>query len=206
MNDHFYRRAQFLVSAASAKQFPESQAREIAFAGRSNAGKSSAINALCDNRSLCRTSKTPGRTQLINFFSIDEHHCLVDLPGYGFAQVPEAMRRDWQKLMEKYLSKRANLVGLVIIMDIRHPLKDTDWQMIEWCRHFGTPLHVLLTKADKLKKSEAEKNLKAVSTALEEAGLEATLQTFSATKRYGIEDLQSVLDEWFERTPQTEDS
>ncbi|VAW65945.1 GTP-binding protein EngB, partial [hydrothermal vent metagenome] len=149
---NYYRRASFLTSASQPSQFPEHAMLEVGFAGRSNAGKSSAINTLCDQKALARISKTPGRTQLINFFPFDDERCLVDLPGYGYAKVPEKMRREWQKLMESYLGERQQLRGLIIIMDIRHPLKDYDVQMLEWCEDMNTPAHILLTKADKLKK------------------------------------------------------
>ncbi|MDQ1362436.1 MAG: GTP-binding protein, partial [Pseudomonadota bacterium] len=128
--NNYYHRALFLISAAKPAQFPKDAAAEVAFAGRSNAGKSSALNTLCQNRNLARTSKTPGRTQLVNFFDLDEQRRLVDLPGYGYAKVPEAVRLGWQKLMENYLGGRSNLRGLVIIMDIRHPLTDYDWRML----------------------------------------------------------------------------
>jgi GTP-binding protein len=195
---NYYQRAQFLTSASKASQFPQDNRREVAFAGRSNAGKSSAINTLCMNKSLARTSKTPGRTQLINFFPLDEERCLVDLPGYGYAKVPEAVRREWQSLMEDYLSKRENLAGLVMIMDIRHPLKDYDLQMLEWCQHFGTPVHILLTKADKLKKGPASQSLLQVRKTLKEEGIDATVQIFSALNKTGLEELQGVLNGWYQ--------
>ena len=147
---NYYKQTQFLTSASQASQFPELDGIEIAFAGRSNAGKSSSINTLCDTTNLARTSKTPGRTQLINFFTLDDDRRLVDLPGYGYAKVPNRIRKDWQKLMETYLSERKQLTGLVIIMDIRHPMKDYDLQMLEWCQHFEISIHILLTKAREL--------------------------------------------------------
>jgi len=195
---NYYRLASFLTSASNASQFPEHEMLEVGFAGRSNAGKSSAINALCDQKALARISKTPGRTQLINFFPFSEAHCLVDLPGYGYAKVPEKMRREWQKLMESYLGERRQLRGLVIIMDIRHPLKDYDVQMLEWCEDMNTPVHVVLTKADKLKKGAASKQLLGVKKALKDADFGASVQMFSALKKTGITELQQVLDAWFE--------
>ena len=194
---NYYQRSQFLTSASKASQFPAEDGIEVAFAGRSNAGKSSAINTLCDNKTLARTSKTPGRTQLVNFFSIDEQRRLVDLPGYGYAKVPEQMRRDWQKLMESYLSKRRVLHGLVVIMDIRHPLKDYDLQMLEWCQHFGIPAHILLTKADKLKRGPALQTLQKVKKLLKDEDLNPSIQLFSALNKQGVEELHDKLNEWY---------
>ena len=195
---NYYQRARFLLSTSKASQFPPPQGLEVAFAGRSNAGKSSALNCLCNNKNLARTSKTPGRTQLINFFSLDDERRLVDLPGYGYAKVPEQMRREWQKLMEDYLGKREILTGLVVIMDIRHPLKDYDLQMLEWCQHFGTATHILLTKADKLKRGPAMQALQKVRNTLKKEGFDTTAQIFSALNKDGVEDLQSKLNEWFQ--------
>ncbi len=195
---NLYRQAQFLTSASQQSQLPDNTQLEVAFAGRSNAGKSSAINTLCEQKALARTSKTPGRTQLINFFSLDESRCLVDLPGYGYAKVPEKMRREWQQLMESYLGQRQQLKGLVVIMDIRHPLKDYDMQMLEWCNYMQTPVHVLLTKADKLKKGAASKQMLMVKKAISEAGYEVTVQMFSALNKSGVDELKRVLDHWME--------
>lgn len=195
---NYYRQAKFLTSASQSKQFPEVDAIEVAFAGRSNSGKSSAINALCDIKNLARISKTPGRTQLINFFTLDEQRYLVDLPGYGYAKVPEKIRREWQKLMENYLSKRENLYGLVIIMDIRHPLKEYDLQMLDWCQHYETPTHILLTKADKLKRGPALQSLANVKKALKAEDLPASVQIFSALKGTGLDELQAKLNEWYQ--------
>ena len=195
---NYYQRAKFLISASQSSQFPTEQGFEVAFAGRSNAGKSSALNALCDNKNLARTSKTPGRTQLINFFSLDEQRRLVDLPGYGYAKVPENMRREWQQLMEDYLSNRPYLVGLVIIMDIRHPLKDYDLQMLQWCQHFGTASHVILTKADKLKRGPAQQSLLSVKRTLKDEGFDTSVQVFSALNKTGIDVLQAKLNSWYQ--------
>lgn len=196
-DNRYYRQAHFLISAGKANQFPQN-GREVAFAGRSNAGKSSAINTLCDNKGLARTSKTPGRTRLINFFELDEENRLVDLPGYGFAKVPVAMKNEWQKLMTQYLSDQQALQGLVVIMDIRHPLNDYDWQMLEWCHHFQLPAHVLLTKADKLKRG-AQQNCKLqTQKQLKEAGIDASVQIFSALKKTGLDELVEKLNEWLE--------
>jgi len=197
VNNRFYRQAHFLVSAGNPKQFPK-YGIEVAFAGRSNAGKSSAINTLCDNKTLARTSKTPGRTRLVNFFELDEKHRLVDLPGYGFAKVPLAIKQEWEKLMTQYLSEQQALNGLVVIMDIRHPLNDYDWQMLQWCQHFNLPVHVLLTKADKLKRGAQQNSKLLVQKKLKEANLNASVQVFSALKKIGLDELVAKLDEWFE--------
>ena len=195
VDNRFYRQAHFLISAGNAKQFPQ-HGFEVAFAGRSNAGKSSAINTLCDNKTLARTSKTPGRTRLVNFFELDEERRLVDLPGYGYAKVPVAMKNEWQKLMTQYLSEQQALNGLVVIMDIRHPLNDFDWQMLEWCDHFNLPAHVLLTKADKIKRG-AQQNCKLqTQKQLKEAGINASVQTFSALKKTGLDELVAKLNGW----------
>jgi len=204
--NNYYHRSQFLTSAIQPSQFPEPEGYEVAFAGRSNAGKSSAINTLCQNKSLARTSKTPGRTQLINFFTLDEQRRLVDLPGYGYAKVPEKMRLQWQKLMESYLGQRSNLCGLVIIMDIRHPMKDYDLQMLDWCHHFGTSSHIVLTKADKLKRGPALQVRQDIIKQCQQEGFNTSVQIFSALKNTGLEDLQLILDSWFELGEEQENS
>ena len=195
VDNRFYRKTHFLISAGNATQFP-ANGLEVAFAGRSNAGKSSAINTLCDNKGLARTSKTPGRTRLVNFFEIDEEHRLVDLPGYGFAKVPLAMKNEWQKLMTDYLSDQKALNGLVVIMDIRHPLNDTDWQMLQWCDHFDLPAHVLLTKADKIKRGAQQNSKLKTQKLLKEANIGASVQTFSALKKTGLDELVIKLNNW----------
>jgi GTP-binding protein len=195
IDNRFYRQAHFLISAGNAQQFPQ-QGIEVAFAGRSNAGKSSAINTLCDNKSLARTSKTPGRTRLVNFFELDETRRLVDLPGYGFAKVPVAIKKEWEKLMTQYLSDQQALSGLVIIMDIRHPLNDYDWQMLQWCDHFNLPAHVLLTKADKIKRGAQQNSKLQTQKQLKEEGINASVQTFSALKKTGLDELVVKLNGW----------
>ncbi len=195
INNRFYRQAHFLISAGDAKQFPH-DGMEVAFSGRSNAGKSSAINVLCDNKSLARTSKTPGRTRLVNFFELDEKRRLVDLPGYGFAKVPVAMKNEWEKLMTQYLSEQQPLKGLVVIMDIRHPMNDYDWQMLEWCQHFQLPAHVLLTKADKIKRGAQQNSLLKTRKELKDANIEASVQVFSALKKTGLDELVVKLNAW----------
>lgn len=197
-NGTAYRRAQFLISAAKLAQCPADEGIEVAFAGRSNAGKSSAINALCDQKALARTSRTPGRTQLLNFFTLDEQRRLVDLPGYGYAAVAENIKRTWQGALADYLEQRQCLKGLVLVMDSRHPLKDYDVQMLEWANHIDLPVHVLLTKVDKLNRQESERSLKRVQEALREFSVEFTAQLFSSLKRWGVDEAHARLDRWFE--------
>ncbi len=193
-----YHQAQFLLSALQLKDAPPDEGCEIAFAGRSNAGKSSAINAITNQNSLARTSKTPGRTQMLNFFTLDESHRFVDLPGYGYAKVPEDVQKNWGKALETYLQKRQSLRGVFILMDIRRPLTDLDWQMIELCRHCTLPLHIALTKADKLSRGAAKGTLQKVqATLLREAGeAEISVQLFSAPHKSGIEEAHALLDRW----------
>ena len=198
-DNRFYRQARFLISAGKAKQFPVT-GMEVAFAGRSNAGKSSAINTLCDNKGLARTSKTPGRTRLVNFFQLDDQRRIVDLPGYGFAKVPIAMKQEWERLMTQYLSEQHALRGLVVIMDIRHPLNDYDWQMLEWCHHYQLPAHVLLTKADKIKRGAQQSSKLKTQQLLQKAGIDASVQIFSALKKTGLDELVRKLDDWLELT------
>ena len=193
-----YHQAKFINSAPRLQDAPPDQGLEIAFAGRSNAGKSSAINALVRQTALARVSKTPGRTQLLNFFEIDAKRKLVDLPGYGYAKVPEAIKKDWGKMMETYLSQRQALAGIVLVMDIRQPLTDFDWQMIEWCQHGNLRIHIILTKADKLNFGAAKNTLLQVQKELSHLEIGVTLQLFSALKKTGIDDIHKVLDNWFE--------
>ncbi|WOX03921.1 ribosome biogenesis GTP-binding protein YihA/YsxC [Microbulbifer pacificus] len=193
-----YRRAQFLTSAPTLTECPEDSGAEVAFAGRSNAGKSSAINALTNNGKLARTSKTPGRTQLINFFSLGEYQRLVDLPGYGYAKVTRTMKDEWQRHLAFYLEQRRCLKGLVLLMDIRQPLKEFDLQMLNWAVTSGLPAHILLTKADKLKNGPANNARFAVEKELKALNLftNVTVQTFSAPKRQGLEKLEQRLNQW----------
>jgi GTP-binding protein len=192
-----YRAARFLTSAPTLRECPPDIGAEVAFAGRSNAGKSSAINALTGNGKLARTSKTPGRTQLLNFFEISAAQRLVDLPGYGFAKVPIAMKVQWQKHLEHYLQARRSLRGLVLLMDIRHPLQDFDRQLLSWAGKSTMPVHILLTKADKLNFGAAKTALLGVCKELR--GQESTsIQLFSATTQAGLEELQTRLGEWLQ--------
>jgi len=190
-----YFSAQFHSSASDPYHCPESQV-EVAFAGRSNAGKSSAINTLTRNGKLARTSKTPGRTQLINHFALTDNRFLVDLPGYGYAKVSKDKQKQWQASMTRYLISRESLRGLVLVMDIRHPLTDTDWTLIELQQQGQSGLHILLTKSDKLSRNQTAIAVQKTQAALANAGVEATLQDFSALKKQGIDDVHSVLDHW----------
>ncbi len=192
-----YRQAAFLTSAAKLNQSPEDVGFEVAFAGRSNAGKSSAINTICDQKSLARTSKTPGRTQLLNFFSLDDERRIVDLPGYGFARVSENIKRQWQGTLAHYLEERECLRGLFLMMDSRHPLKDNDLQMMEWASGIELPVHILLTKSDKLKKGPASSSLLGVRKQIKSMGPDFTVQLFSSLKKTGIDQAHAKLDEWF---------
>jgi GTP-binding protein len=193
----FYHRARFLKSAASLNQCPQDTGIEVAFAGRSNAGKSSALNVLCNQKALARTSKTPGRTQLLNFFQLDEERRLVDLPGYGYAKVAASIQRQWQGALADYIQHRECLRGLILLMDVRHPLMEFDLQMLEWNIHYGLPTHILLTKADKLKRGAAKNTLLQVSKTYSDRP-EITLQLFSALKRQGVDEAHQVMDSWFE--------
>jgi GTP-binding protein len=177
--------ASFIKSAWQPQQFPGDEGTEVAFAGRSNAGKSSALNAITGRKDLARTSKTPGRTQLINFFALDGAQRLVDLPGYGYAKVPERIREHWQELLTRYVEARASLVGLVIVMDSRRPLTDFDVQMLDWSGSHGLAAHVLLTKADKLSRGESSTVLKQVRARVEGV---ATVQLFSAVAKTGVDE------------------
>ncbi len=197
--------ARFTKSASAVKNFPTDSRAEIAFCGRSNAGKSSAINALCRQNSLARTSKTPGRTQLINFFKLDGDSHLVDLPGYGYAKAPAKVQLQWQRLMENYLVNRNALCGLVLVMDIRHPLTEIDWTMIRWTKHYQRPLYILLTKVDKVNKNDTVKTLTKVTSDLEKQGFNCGVQVFSSTKKIGISQAQKKISAWLsealERAP-----
>lgn len=187
----YYPNVDYLLGAWQAHQFPADQGVEVAFAGRSNSGKSSAINAITGRLALARISKTPGRTQLINFFSLGTNQRLVDLPGYGFAKVPPAMQQHWHELMASYFEQRQSLTGLVVLMDSRHPLKDTDLQMLEWGSARRLSCHILLSKADKLTQSEGMKVIREVRAAVGEG---VSAQLFSATSRRGVDEGRRFLD------------
>ena len=189
-----FRQLQFITSAHRMDQLPDT-GFEIAFAGRSNAGKSSAINTLAGRNRVAFVSKTPGRTPLINFFRFADDAYLVDLPGYGYADVPLAVRDHWGRLLERYLQSRASLAGLVVIMDARHPLKDLDRQLIDWFTPTGRPMHVLLTKADKLSNMERIQTLRRMQDTL--GGVpQCSMQLFSSLKKTGIEEMEGVVRSW----------
>ncbi|MFT5709531.1 MAG: GTP-binding protein [Halioglobus sp.] len=191
-----YRQAQFLTSASKVSQCPADEGWEVAFAGRSNAGKSSAINSLTDNKKLARTSRTPGRTQLINFFALTETQRLVDLPGYGYAKVPMAVKNAWNKQLENYLRQRESLRGMILLMDSRHPMQPFDEQMLGWALQAHMPVHILLTKSDKLKKGPAKSTLLKLREQLSEHKELVSMQLFSALKHTGHQELIGILDTW----------
>ena len=169
---------------------------EVAFAGRSNVGKSTVINTLAGQTRLAFSSKTPGRTQHLNYFSVEPDRYLVDLPGYGYAKVPAQERLRWRTLLEGYLQQRQSLVGLVLIMDIRHPLTPLDWQFLNWFAPTGRPIHVILNKSDKLNRSTVQQTIRQVSTALAEKSLSATVDIFSSLNKIGLSPLSAVLADW----------
>ena len=186
----------FLTTVNDLRQLP-GEGLEVAFAGRSNAGKSSAINTLANHTRLAFVSKTPGRTQHINYFDFGSGRRLVDLPGYGYAEVPIAVRQHWEKLLSFYLMTRINLIGLVLIMDARRPLTDLDRQMIDWFRPTGKPIHCLLTKADKLSRQEQIKTLRSVEAVFAEDSL-LTVQLFSSLKKQGVDLVENIVGGWFD--------
>ena len=188
-----YPQANFLSSAHRVDQFVEDVGAEVAFAGRSHSGKSSAINAILNRRNLARTAKTPGRTQLINFFSVRQGQRLVDLPGYGYARVSKQLQRHWQQLLDGYFDRRHSLAGLFVVVDSRRSLGNFDWQMLDWAGRIGFPAHVLLTKADKLNREESAAALTNVRRELRD---EASAQLFSATKILGVDKARARLEEF----------
>ena len=195
VNYNPYRQARYVISAHNLKQLPDDNGMEVAFAGRSNAGKSSAINRLTDQNSLARTSKTPGRTQQIVIFDIDEHRRIADLPGYGYAKVPTKLKAHWRHVLQQYFIRRFCLRGVVLVMDIRHPLRPFDEDMLNWCEHSGVPCHVLLTKADKLNRGPSQSTLLKVRKSLP---LGATAQVFSAKNGDGLLELIRHLNSWYD--------
>ena len=191
-----YNNAAFLLSAAIVDQLPQDKGYEVAFIGRSNAGKSSAINTITNIKGLARTSKTPGRTQTINLFRLDDDHRFVDLPGYGYAKVPLAVKQRWQHALNQYLQARQCLRGLVVVMDIRHPLKELDIQLIQWGSSCQVPLHILLTKSDKLNYGTAMNTLHQVQEALNQYQEMVSVQLFSSLNRTGLDEIKAKLDAW----------
>ncbi len=192
-----YQNTHFITSAPDIRHMPEDIGIEVAFAGRSNAGKSSALNRLTNQKSLAKTSKTPGRTQLINLFKVYDNCHIVDLPGYGFAQVPLEMKKKWQQSLGEYLQKRESLKGLVVLMDIRHPMKELDQQLIYWAIDSGIPVQVLLTKADKLKSGARKATLLKIRESALAFGGEVNVDVFSSLKGIGVDQLRAKMDEWF---------
>ncbi len=199
-NSARYNIVRFDKSVPHPDQAPPDTGLEVAFAGRSNAGKSSALNRITCQKSLARISKTPGRTQHLVFFRLDEQRRLVDLPGYGFAKVPDKVKRDWSRALERYLHERQSLQGLILLMDIRHPLTDFDQQMLHWSLHANMPVHILLTKADKLKHGAAQNVLLKVQRELADLPM-VSVQLFSALKGTGLAEAQEVLDQWLDYPP-----
>ena len=192
-----FRRTTFVTSAPDISRLPNDVGAEIAIIGRSNSGKSSSINAICDQKTLAKTSRTPGRTRLINLFKVNEGKYLVDLPGYGYAQVPEQMKRQWQKAMTDYLQQRKCLCGLVVTMDIRTPLRDHDRMIIDWSIAANLPCLILLTKADKFGVNKRKEMVGEVKTQLSEFGGNFTIIAFSALSKIGIDETRNVLKNWF---------
>jgi GTP-binding protein len=197
MNKSHYQSAQFLLSVANLKQLPPDHGIEVAIIGRSNAGKSSILNQLTQNKSLARVSKTPGRTQHINLFRLDENRRIADLPGYGYAKVPPAMKQHWQELLDTYLRTRTCLKGLILVMDIRHPLREFDQQLLFWSSQSNLPVHILLNKSDKLTFGAIKKTVTEVNNKILAYANSVTVQTFSALKSTGVKELQKKMDEWF---------
>ncbi|MFW2571284.1 ribosome biogenesis GTP-binding protein YihA/YsxC [Legionella sp. 29fVS95] len=193
-----YTQASFLKSAARVEHLPADEGFEVAFAGRSNAGKSSALNCLTGIKQLARTSKTPGRTQLINLFTLDDQRRLVDLPGYGYAQVAQQVKLDWQKNLAHYLEVRQCLKGLVLLMDCRHPLKELDKMMVDWSLNRELPVHILLTKADKLSRGDVKNAVIKVRRHYQLMEEFVTVQAFSSLKKEGVDELITKLNEWFD--------
>lgn len=195
----FFHNAAFFTTVNHFGDLPLISKGEVAFAGRSNAGKSSAINTLANRTKLAFVSKTPGRTQHINYFSLDDAgHFLVDLPGYGYARVPEKIRQHWESLLSRYLQERVPLRGLVLIMDIRHPFTPLDTQMLDWFSPTSKPVHILLTKADKLSRQQAVQTLRDVVEVLKESYPNCSAQLFSSLKKTGMGEAESIIGKWLE--------
>lgn len=192
-----YQKTTFLLSAAETKQLPPDVGYEVAIVGRSNAGKSSVLNIITGSKQLARVSKTPGRTQLLNTFVIDKNRRIIDLPGYGYAKVAMAVKLKWHKTIDRYIAERQSLRGLILVMDIRHPLKDLDLQLLQYCEARGLAVHVLLNKSDKLSFSAVKTTLNKVKAVLTQLDNHVSLQSFSALSGAGKQELQRVLDTWY---------
>ena len=190
------RNIEFVTTVAESRALPPAHGAEVAFAGRSNAGKSSAINALAQRNRMAFVSKTPGRTQHINFFSVGPDRYLVDLPGYGYAAVPAAARAHWHELVGGYLQTRSSLRGVILIMDVRHPMTELDHKLLNWLRPAGVPVHVLLSKADKLGQQKANSTLREVDAALAKGYPNCSAQLFSSTRKIGIADAAKQIQRW----------
>lgn len=198
MHKNHYNKSQFLISAHEVKQLPQDNGIEVAISGCSNVGKSSVLNAITNNFKLAYTSKMPGRTRQINVFTMDENRRLMDLPGYGYARVPASMRQHWGRELHQYFSHRQCLSGLLLIIDIRHPLKVGDQQQLDWSLHENVPIHILLNKADKFSRSAALNTLRQLQREINHHL--ATIQLFSALRRSGVDEARAVLDKWFQYT------
>lgn len=192
-----YQQAKFVKGCAQLSQLPIDEGIEVAFAGRSNAGKSSALNAITNRKGLARISKTPGRTREINIFELDETRRIVDLPGYGFAKVSAEIKRRWNQLLNNYCEQRQSLRGLVLLMDVRHPLKADDEMMLAWACNVQLPVHILLTKADKLSRSQQNTSLAKVKQQLQPFGNLVSVQLFSSPSKLGVDEARSLLDAWY---------
>jgi len=186
----------FMLSVVQMKDAPDDEGWEVAFAGRSNAGKSSGLNALASQNNLARTSKTPGRTRELNYFELDGQRRIVDLPGYGYAKVSRQRQNQWRGLLDEFLQTRQSLQGILLFMDIRHPMTDFDQRLVDWCEYRQFPVHVLLTKSDKLGYGKAKSTLLKVQHSLKTTRMPATAQLFSAFKKTGLEEAYDVLDSW----------
>lgn len=193
-----FQQTEFLTGAPDIRRAPPDTGLEVAFAGRSNAGKSSALNTITGRKSLARTSKAPGRTREINFFAIDPQRRLVDLPGYGYAKVSRTQQVQWQHSIARYLEQRQSLCGVILLMDVRHPLREQDCQVIRWCHAAHLPAHILLTKADKLKRGPAKTALLTTRRALVGLHPTATIQLFSSHSRQGLDEVLAVLEAWLD--------